>query len=124
MTRAAAILLPLGAALAACGPGLAARYAAGNQALSSGDGPAYFVVLGPLLQRELNRCMPPGTGGPPLLVLVADVQADGTATSVDVEPDSRGAECLRRALAETRLPRPPLAPGSDTFPIGLRIDAR
>lgn len=127
MTRAcrfAGLLLPC-AALAACGPGLAARLAEGNRALSEGDGPAYFVVLGPVLHEALNRCIPPGTAGAsPLLVVVADVGADGRATGVDVQPDSPGRDCLRRALAQAQLPKPPLAPGAASFPIGLRIDGQ
>lgn len=112
-------------ALAGCGPGLAARYAEGNRALSSGDGPTYFVVLGPLLQGALNRCIPPGlAGASPTLVLVADVDAAGAAANVEVTPDSPGSDCLRRELSQARLPRPPLAPGATTFPIGLRIDTQ
>ena len=113
------------AALAACGPGLAARYAAGNRALSQGDGAVYFVVLAPVLQEALNRCIPPGTpGASPTLVLVADVDAAGRASGVQVEPDSPGSDCVRRALADTTLPRPPLAAGATSLPIGLRIDTQ
>jgi hypothetical protein len=112
-------------ALAGCGPGLATRYAEGNHALSTGDGPMYFVVLGPLLQGALNRCIPPGLpGASPTLVLVADVDAAGVAADVAVEPASPGSACLRRELAQMRLPKPPLAPGAASFPIGLRIDTQ
>lgn len=112
-------------ALAGCGPTLATRYAEGNRALSSGDGPTYFVVLGPILHDALNRCIPAGmAGASPTLVLVADVDAGGAAANVEVRPDSPGSDCLRRALAQARLPRPPLAPGAASFPIGLRIDTR
>jgi hypothetical protein len=111
--------------LAACGPSLATRYAAGNQALSTGEGPVYFVVIAPLLQQTLNRCVPPGlAGASPMLVVVADVDASGRALNADVEPDSPGSACVRQALRETTLPRPPLAPGAATFPIGLRIDTK
>jgi hypothetical protein len=109
--------------LAACGPSLATRYAAGNQALSTGDGPMYFVVIAPMLQQTLNRCVPPGlAGASPMLLVVADVDASGRALNADVEPDSPGSDCVRDALREATLPRPPLAPGAATFPIGLRID--
>lgn len=117
------LLLSLGAA--ACGAGLAERYEAGNRALSVGDGAMYFVVISPRLQAALNACIPPGTpGASPMLVLVADVDADGTARNLDVEPDSSGTDCVRRQLTERPLPRPPLAAGASSFPIGLRIDTK
>jgi len=118
-----AALLPL--ALLACGPSLATRYEAGNRALSQGDGAMYFIVISPLLQRALNDCIPPGTpGASPMLVVVADVDADGNAPNLRVEPDSPGSACVRRRLTEKPLPRPPLEPGAATFPIGLRIDTK
>lgn len=114
--------LIVAAALAGCAPGLAERYGAGNRALSTGDGATYFVVLGPILQQALNACIPAGMpGAAPVLVVVADVDAAGAAHRVRAEPDSSGSDCLERRLAEARLPRPPLQPGQDTFPIGLRI---
>jgi hypothetical protein len=118
-----AYLLPL--VLTACGPGLAARYAAGNAALSTGDGPMYFVVIAPALQRALNHCIPPGTpGASPMLVVVADIDASGSAANLDVEPDSPGSDCVRRELRAAQLPKPPLAPGATSFPIGLRIETQ
>lgn len=112
-------------ALAACSAGLAERYETGNRALSAGDGAMYFVVISPVLQSALNGCIPKGTpGASPVLVVVADVAADGTAANLDVEPDSPGTGCLRRRLTEKPLPRPPLKPGADSFPIGLRIETR
>lgn len=118
------LLLP--ALLAAgCGAGLAERYETGNRALSAGDGAMYFVVISPRLQAALNECIPPGTPGvSPMLVLVADVDADGIARNLDVEPDSPGTDCVRQLLLERPLPEPPLAAGASTFPIGLRIDTK
>lgn len=117
--------LILALTLAACGPGLAARYAAGNRALSTDEGAVYFVVLGPVLQAALNDCIPPGTpGASPTLVIVADVAADGRADNLDVEPASPGTACVERRLRATPLPRPPEARAAGKFPIGLRIDTR
>jgi hypothetical protein len=117
------IALLLCALLPACGPGISARYAAGNQALSSGDGPMYFVVIAPKLQQALNACIPPGlAGASPTLVIVADIDAAGTAHDLEVEPGSPGRDCMRDALRQAPFPQPPLAPGASTFPIGLRID--
>ena len=116
------LLLPL---LASCGPSLATRYEEGNRALSAGDGAMYFVVISPILQQALNTCIPAGTqGASPVLVLVADVDASGVATHLDVEPDSPGTDCVRLHLTEKPLPKPPLAPGARSFPIGLRIDTK
>src|SRR5689334_8269545 len=121
--RLAALLLGLLAS--ACGPDLATRYETGNQALSQGDGAMYFVVISPVLKRALNDCIPPGTpGASPMLVVVADVDALGNAPNLVVQPESPGSECLRRTLTGTPLPKPPLQPGSTTFPIGLRIDTK
>ena len=123
MSRALAALLPL--ALVACGPSLATRYEAGNQALSHDDGAMYFVVISPVLQRALNDCIPPGTpGASPMLVVVADIDALGNAANLEVQPNSPGSECVRRYLTGKPFPKPPLKPGATTFPIGLRIDTK
>jgi hypothetical protein len=115
----------LALAISACGPSLGMRYEAGNRALSVGDGAMYFVVISPVLQAALNECIPPGTqGASPMLVLVADVDASGTAHDLELEPDSAGTDCVQRRLIEKPLPRPPLAPGASSFPIGLRIDTK
>jgi len=124
MRRLLTVLMP-SLVLQSCGPSLATRYEDGNRALSTGDGAMYFVVISPILQKALNTCIPAGTqGASPMLVLVADVDASGTAANLDVEPDSPGTECLRRHLTEKPLPKPPLAPGAGSFPIGLRIDTK
>ena len=119
--------LAAGAALllAACGPSLATRYEAGNNALSYGDGPMYFVVISPILRDALNTCIPPGTpGASPTLVLVADVDGTGKVHDLEVRPRSPGSECVAGQLTRRPLPKPPLAPGAVFFPIGLRIDTR
>ena len=117
------VLLLFVIVLSACGPGLAARFEQGNAALSSGDGPTYFVVIAPRLQQALNRCIPPGTAGAsPTLVLVADIDAAGTPHDLEVEPASPGRDCVRDALRQQQFPRPPLGPGAQIFPIGVRID--
>ena len=123
MTRALVVALAL--ALGACGPSLATRYENGNRALSHGDGAMYFVVISPRLQAALNECIPSGTpGASPMLMVVADVDADGNAPNLQVEPDSPGSDCVRRRLTEKPLPRPPLKPGAKTFPVGLRVDTK
>jgi hypothetical protein len=117
--------LLLSLSVAACGAGLAERYDVGNRALSAGDGAMYFVVISPRLQAALNECIPAGTpGASPMLVLVADVDAEGIARNLDLEPDSPGTDCVHRMLTERPLPRPPLAAGASTFPIGLRIETK
>jgi hypothetical protein len=121
--RAPTLLLVL--FVAACSPSLATRYETGNNALSSTDGAMYFLMISPRLQRALNECIPTGTpGASPVLVIVADVAADGTAQNFDVEPDSPGTDCLEQRLTAQPLPRPPLAAGATSFPVGLRIDTR
>ena len=115
----------LGLAVSACGPGLAQRYETGNQALSTADGAFYFLRISPALQRALNECIPSGTpGASPVLVLVADVDANGVARNLVIEPDSPGTDCVAQRLSATPLPKPTLAPGAQTFPIGLRIETK
>lgn len=122
LTLLAALALPM---LHGCGPSLAVRYEEGNRALSWGDGAMYFVVISPVLQKALNECIPTGTpGASPVLVLVADVDALGMARDLDVEPDSPGTDCLAQRLAANPLPKPPLAEGKASFPIGLRIETK
>lgn len=107
-------------ALAACGPGLADRYAIGNAALSSDEGAMYFVVMAPALQLALNECIPPGlAGASPTLVIVAEVSSSGEPLGLDVEPDSPGTACVEQRL-RGGLPRPP----RDKFPIGLKVETR
>lgn len=108
-----------------CGPDLATRYETGNNALSVGDGAMYFVVISPVLQRVLNQCIPPGMpGASPTLMILADVDAAGTAQNLVVRPDSPGTDCVFQQLGEKPLPKPPLKAGAATFPIGLRIDTK
>jgi hypothetical protein len=109
----------------ACGPSLALRYETGNRALSAGDGAMYFVRISAALREMLNDCIPAGTpGASPVLVLVADVDAAGNVRDLELEPDSPGTDCLAQRLGEKPLPRPPLAEGATTFPIGLRIETK
>ena len=123
MSRIVPLFLAL--SLAACGPDLATRYETGNRALSNGDGAMYFVVISAHLQQILNRCIPAGTkGASPTLVLVADIDAQGAPSGLELEPDSKGTGCVRQDLAEKPWPKPPLAPGATKFPIGLRIDTK
>ena len=85
----------------------------------------YFVVISAHLQQILNRCIPHGTkGASPTLVLVADIDAQGVPSGLDLEPDSKGTDCVRQDLTEKPWPKPPLAPGATTFPVGLRIDTK
>jgi hypothetical protein len=120
------ILALLSALLAAaCGASLGARYEAGNRAVSDGEGALYFILISPRVQRALNDCIPAGTpGAAPVLVLVADVTRAGEMQDVDIEPDSPGTDCVVRRLRERPLPPPPVSPGGESFPIGLRIETK
>jgi hypothetical protein len=123
MTLARWLAVPLAVSLAACGPTLAMRYEAGNRALSTNEGAMYFVVISPILQRALNDCIPAHEPSPsPTLVFVADIDPAGQPLRVDVEPPSKGTDCMERELGGATFPKPPLAPGEKSFPVGLRID--
>lgn len=124
MTRRITLAL-LATSLAACGPDFATRYGAGNAALSSSEGAVYLVVISPILQNALNTCIPHGLkGASPVIVIVADVDATGSARNLDIEPDSPGTDCLAADLAGRALPKPPIAAGQQAFPIGLKIETR
>lgn len=121
------ILVPLclAAGLTGCLGAFTDRYERGNAALSTAEGAVYLVVLSPRLQQALNDCIPAGTpGASPVIVLVANVNPDGHAEDIDVEPDSPGTACFERELAGRPLTRPPLKPGEKVFPIGLKIESR
>ena len=114
----AALLAPL----AACTT-LADRFERGSQALSTGDGAAYFVRIGPILQDALNICIPSSLKPPsPTIMVLADIDAVGAASDVVIEPESEGTRCIEDELGRARFPAPPLAAGATTFPLGIRID--
>ena len=120
-------LLPACLSLALCGclGAFTERYARGNAALSTNDGAVYLVVLSPVLQQVLNLCIPPGTPeAAPVLVLVANVNAEGYARDIAIKPDSAGTTCVERALRDRTLPKPPLKNAETLFPIGLKIESR
>lgn len=117
--------LALGGCLlaSACAASLAERYETGNQALSSGKGLMYSVVIAPVLQEALNTCIPEGTdGSAKVLMILADIGANGLASNVVVRPDSPGSACVRERIEESRFHRPPLQDGQAQFPIGLRVE--
>lgn len=115
--------LPLAVALLVGCASHADRYEAGNKALSEGDGLMYSVVIAPVLQEALNDCIPSGTeGAAPMLMVLADVLPDGAPTNVVVEPDSKGSGCLKERIEASRFFKPPLEPGQESFPIGVRIE--
>lgn len=123
--RSALLAIPLLVALAGCVTSFADRFAAGSARMNTPQGAGYLVIVGPRLQRVLNDCIPAGTpGASPTIVLVAEVQPDGRALDVDVEPDGPGTDCVVDALTSEPLPRPPLAPGAAAFPVGLKIETR
>lgn len=122
MARRAAVLLAF--LVSACAPGLAERYEAGNRALSAGDGLMYSVVIAPVLQEALNTCIPEGTAGAaPVLMILADIGANGLAHGVVVRPESPGSDCVRERIEQSRFHKPPLGPGQASFPIGLRVES-
>lgn len=117
----AAVAVALSAS--ACGASFATRYEQGNANLSTGTGAAYLVIISPILRDALNHCIPYGAkDASPVIVIVADVDAAGTAQHLDIEPDSAGTDCVASQLGGRALPKPPLANGAPLFPIGLKIE--
>lgn len=106
-----------------CATGLATRFEKGSQALSTGEGAAYFVRMGPILQDALNTCIPFSLPPPAKMIMVlADITKAGTASDVVVEPASEGTLCVADQLSKARFPPPPIVAGEEMFPIGIRVD--
>lgn len=106
-----------------CATSLAARFEQGSQALSTGEGAAYFVRIGPILQDALNMCIPSSLRPPSKMIMVlADITQAGTATKVVVEPSSEGTRCVADQFSKARFPPPPMQPGEEIFPLGIRVD--
>ena len=121
--RNAAIGILSAYCVASCAANLAERYEKGNQALSTGDGPMYSVIIAPALQDALNTCIPKGTpGAAPVIMVLADISAEGAARNVVVQPDSAGTNCVSEKISQAHFHKPPLEAGQESFPIGLRIE--
>jgi hypothetical protein len=117
------LLVALLVAFAAGCASLADRFERGNARMSTPAGLAYLVLMSPRLQQAMDLCMPPGTARPsPTLVLVADLDAAGAASNVRVEPSSEDSDCMREEFRRRGFPPPPLQPGEERYPVGLRID--
>jgi len=120
--RRAALVLAAAGAAAACAS-LADRFERGSAALSTPFGIAYLVLMSPILQDALNACLPSGDPPPsPRIVIVADILESGKARAVDVRPRAAGTRCVAARFESAVFPRPPLAAGEESFPIGIRVD--
>ena len=83
----------------------------------------YSVIIAPVLQIALNTCIPKGTRGAARVIMVlADISPEGAARNVVVQPDSAGTDCVIEKISRARFRKPPLEPGQESFPIGLRIE--
>jgi hypothetical protein len=104
----------------------AARVTRGKLVEAGTDGPAYQKALwaqitGPTAT-ALRGCIAsnaPADKSP--FTVVADVEADGRATRVAVEPATPVANCLAGWLASLVLPIPPRLPDGSVYPIEIDV---
>jgi hypothetical protein len=88
----------------------AARSKAGKQALASPEGQQYERSWGEVMQAILTTCIPIGSTDPANLgrfTFVADVSAEGSVSSVEVEPRNAVSRCFALHFAKAQLPKPP-----------------
>ncbi len=117
------IPLVCGLCAISCVSNLASRFEKGSKALSTGEGAAYFVRVGPILQDALNTCIPSSLPPPsPMIMVLADITNAGVASDVVVEPSSDGTRCVADQLSKAHFPPPPVVAGEETFPLGIRVD--
>src|SRR6266478_2114449 len=113
----ALLLLPA----VATGVDFAAREKAGKDALASAEGQKYEASWGEVIGAVLRSCVSPGSTSPANLgkfTFVADVDAAGGVSSVDVSPSTEVSRCFAKRFGASRLPPPPSSsrPGAP-FPV-------
>lgn len=55
------------------------------------------------------------------VVLVAEIEADGRASAVEVKPDNALGNCFATGFSSARYPKPPAYPGRQGFPVMMKI---
>ncbi|GAB6197046.1 hypothetical protein [Lysobacter xanthus] len=120
----AASLSLLLVAPAVAAPGFASRLATAKAAVATRQGFIYDTAMVPAIHHAVVPCVPkgtdPGRGGE--FVLVADVDATGHLSAVDVRPQTPFARCFARTFGATVLQPPP--PRSGGWPIAVEMETR
>lgn len=98
------------------------RVAVAKKLEDAPEGQAYDDVLygaiGNYIQKAMVECFPNGVDRDTnRFTLVADILANGTATRVEVRPDTKMSSCFRDKFAGAPFPSLPAYAGSNGLPI-------
>lgn len=123
---ACVMLMAAGIAQAGGPPAFDTRVAAAKAAVATRPGFIYDTAMVPALHHALVPCVPPGNdqrrGGE--FVLVADVDARGRATNIEVRPATALARCFAGHFRALALQPPPLARGQRLYPVVVEMQTR
>ena len=84
----------------------------------------YEGALGTSLQKSMMAYVPPGSKDPTdpgKFVLLADIDAQGTAKDIEFQPQSRVAMCFAKELSPSMLATPPLTEGMQSYPVVIEM---
>lgn len=76
------------------------------------------------IARTMRKCWPLSRQDPKPFVLVAEIDADGVARDVAVQPTHAAARCFAAGFASSRYLPPPDYPDRGSFPVMVRIGKR
>lgn len=85
--------------------------------------PAMFKRAGRKLAGAMRSCIAASSKSDKNSVtLVADIGADGKATTIEVQPDNAVAQCFASRFSSISYPKPPAYPERSGFPVAMRIN--
>lgn len=117
------VLLFAAFAAVAATPAFDARVAAAKAAVATRPGFIYDTAMVPAMHHALVPCVPKGTdparGGD--FVLVADVDAAGRVSNIDMRPASPLARCFAQRFSALTLRAPPLKAGQSRYPVVVEM---
>lgn len=123
---ALALALALAAANACAADSFDGRVAAAKKMLDTREGQDYnsalFVAIGIYMQKAMAECFPKGVARDTSnFTLVADILANGTATRVEVRPDTKMATCVGNKFARAPFPALPPNTSANGFPYEIEM---
>jgi len=84
--------------------------------------PAMLRRNGRYLARTMRSCIAASPKPEKKTVtLVADINAEGKATGIEVKPENAVAGCYASGFAAASYPKPPAYPGREGFPVTMKI---
>jgi len=107
------ILIALFLPMVANAADFAAREKIGKGTLATAEGQKYEARWGEVMGAVMRACIPPGSSSSANLgkfTFVANVDAVGNVSSVEVSPKTKVSHCFAQQFASSRLPPPPSSP--------------